>query len=241
LLVEDGILLFGFDGFDGCANDRPQLLGQRTSPDHIVDDIRIIRYDIEVNVAVSGIRALSTATEKDHLTGQSLQLVKKGDQISQGEEDLVLAEERVAGIGGIEDQLASLLAGDESEGVKVSQGFAGSPIADVGQAADFLDEIALVRVFSQKVQCPLQIGGHKDVSHYNSRILHCDEHTFIVMNILILSRVWIARQVNKCTGAGEQGSAGGDRERGREEAFGHPQALVLYLRWGSRHEAGRHR
>ena len=57
-------------------------------------------------------------------------------------------------------------------------------------------------------------------------------------------------------GAREQGStrAEGDRGRGRGvtvtlspsllvslSSSGHPQALVLYLRWGSRHEAGRHR
>jgi len=134
LLVEDRILLSGFDGFDGCVNDRPQLLGQRTSLDHIVDGIRVIRYDIEVNVALGGIRAFSAATEKDHLTGQWLQFVKKGGQFCEDEEDFVVTDEGVAGIGGVEDQLAPLLAGDESEGVKVGQGLAGSPIADRGFA-----------------------------------------------------------------------------------------------------------
>jgi len=142
--------MFGFDGFDGCANDRPQLLGQRVSPDHVVDSVRVIRYDIEVNVALSGIRAVGATPEKDDLTGQRLQFVKKGGQVSEGEEDLVLEDERVAGFDGVEDQLAPLLAGDESQGVKVSQGLAGPAIADASQAADFLDEIALVRVFSQK-------------------------------------------------------------------------------------------
>ena len=45
-----------------------------------------------------------------------------------------MTDEGVAGIGGVEDQLAPLLAGDESEGVKVGQGLAGSPIADRGFA-----------------------------------------------------------------------------------------------------------
>lgn len=133
MLVEDRILLFGFDGFDGCANDGPQLLGQRASPDQIVGGIRVISYDIDVNVALGGIRAFSAAPEKDGLTGQRLQFVKKGSQVSEGEEDLMMSDEGVAGISGVEDQLAPLLAGDESEGMKVGQGLAGSPIADAGQ------------------------------------------------------------------------------------------------------------
>jgi len=163
--------VFGFAGFDGCANDGPQLLGQRASPDHMVDGIRVTSYDVEVNVALGGIRAFSAAPEKDGLTGQRLQFVKKGSQVSEDEEDFILADERVTGIGGVENQLAPLLAGDEPEGVKVGHGLAGSAIADAGQAADFLDEIALVRVFGQKAQCPLQIGGHEDVSQH-THILH---------------------------------------------------------------------
>jgi len=86
------------------------------------------------------------------------------------------------GTSALEDQLTPLLPAKESKGVKLGQGLTGPAIADASQTADFLGEIGLLRVFSQKAQCPLQIGGHEDIS-YHGHILHWSEHTFTILNI----------------------------------------------------------
>jgi hypothetical protein len=189
--MEDRVLLSGFGGFQGRNGNGAQFIGKRACPDDLVYGAWVVSYDVEIDIAICGIRAFSATPKECDFEGQRLQLVKKRGQVNEGKQDLILPDDGVMSIGGIEDQPASSFAADKSEMMKAGQGLAGPPGAETSQAADLGDEIAAVWVLRQQAQGLLEIGGDHDFSH-RGRIIHFGEHIFILLNI-----PWVVNLVSR--------------------------------------------